>query len=427
MATAPAVSLRPEQLYLVRYSEDGSLYRAALQGPAPEDKSQEKVDVFFVDYGNSSTVPRTDIWELSTIGCEVVQELPRQALRCRLDGAPPPGHYWSSQATKALRELVPETQAVMLKVSAAPSAASLDCPLVELHLPNSKDGSINFDLSTELDLFPLSPSSQPVSPAKGASMEPKVEESNGVVQPTNGLSGLAPVAPVPAEVFAEDLASLKTLVAPSIPAEGQYFDVNVTFAVSPSSFVVQPYNEGHKLELLMTELNSYYTVASNQREVDSAEVVEGRYFAARHTDGFWYRVNVVNVIDAETAAVRYVDYGDLTMVSLSDLQPLWGQFRNLPYQAISARLGDVAPASASQDWEPEDTVWFNSRVSDKQFVSVVRAVLGTPSEPLIVLSLVDTSHPSEDRFIAQELIQDGRGVACKLPFLRIGEILTAEI
>merc|ERR1719283_786100 len=134
MATAPAVSLRPDQLYLVRYSEDGSLYRAALQGPAPEDKSQDKVDVFFVDYGNSSTVPRTDIWELSTIGCEVVQELPRQALR----------------------ELVPETQAVMLKVSAAPSAASLDCPLVELHLPNSKDGSINFDLSTELDLFPLS-------------------------------------------------------------------------------------------------------------------------------------------------------------------------------------------------------------------------------------------------------------------------------
>ena len=98
---------------------------------------------------------------------------------------------------------------------------------------------------------------------------------------------------------------------------------------------------------------------------------------------------------------------DLTMVAVSELQPLWGQFRNLPYQAISARLGDVQPAEG--DWKPEDTVWFNGRVADKQFVSVVKAVEGTGEEPLVVLSLVDTSHPSEDRFIAQELIQ----VPCK--------------
>lgn len=44
-------------------------------------------------------------------------------------------------------------------------------------------------------------------------------------------------------------------------------------------------------------------------------------------------------------------------------------------------------------------------------MSVVKAVEGTGEEPLVVLSLVDTSHPSEDRFIAQELIQDGRGLA----------------
>ena len=45
---------------------------------------------------------------------------------------------------------------------------------------------------------------------------------------------------------------------------------------------------------------------------------------------------------------------DLTMVAVSELQPLWGQFRNLPYQAISARLADVQPAQG--DWKPEDTV-----------------------------------------------------------------------
>ena len=29
-----------------------------------------------------------------------------------------------------------------------------DCPFVELNLPDSNEGSINFDLSTEFDIFP---------------------------------------------------------------------------------------------------------------------------------------------------------------------------------------------------------------------------------------------------------------------------------
>ena len=91
------------------------------------------------------------------------------------------------------------------------------------------------------------------------------------------------------------------------------------------------------------------------------------------------------------------------MVPLTELQSLRGQFRNLPYQAISARLADVEPLEG--DWKPEDTVWFNARVSDKQFVSVVKAVVGTGGEVVVALSLVDTSHPSEDSFISQELIQ----------------------
>jgi len=403
MKSPPTSNLQVGHLYLVKYSEDGSLYRAEVL--AEQDPNvKDKVRVFFVDYGNTSTVAKSDVWELSTIS-EVVQDLPRQALRCRLDGAPPPGHYWSEQATKALRELVPESQLVMLKVTAGPT----DCPLVEIHLPNSKDGSINFDLSTELDLFPLSPSSQPVSPVRNG-------DSNGdrVISPTpaKGKTVGYSLSPGPEQqipqALAHDLASLKTLLAPTIPPEGQYFDINVTFAVSPSSFVVQPYNEGHKLELLMTELNAYYNEESNCREMNIQDVCEGKYFAARHTDGFWYRVRVANVIDKENFAVRYVDYGDLTMVSLTDLQPLWGQFRNLPYQAINAKLADVVPIEG--DWKPEDTVWFNNRVSDKQFVSVVKAVMGTAVEPVVVLSLVDTSHPSEDKFIAQELIQGGRGL-----------------
>ena len=73
-----------------------------------------------------------------------------KAIKCCLDGVPPPGHTWSPSATEALRELVPEGQVVTLRVVREED----DCPYVELNFPHSNDGSINFDLSTEFDIFP---------------------------------------------------------------------------------------------------------------------------------------------------------------------------------------------------------------------------------------------------------------------------------
>merc|ERR1719266_2483467 len=88
-------SIPPGKLYLAKYAEDGSLYRAEELSEAREDK----VEVFFVDYGNSARVDLTDIWELNTIS-DVMSELPRQALKCRLSNVPPEGQLtvptWSS-------------------------------------------------------------------------------------------------------------------------------------------------------------------------------------------------------------------------------------------------------------------------------------------------------------------------------------------
>ena len=76
--------------------------------------------------------------------------IPFQTIRCRLEGAPPKGHKWSGEATEAFRELVGENDMVNLRVIREDG----DCPYVELNMPESNDGSINFDLSTEFDIFP---------------------------------------------------------------------------------------------------------------------------------------------------------------------------------------------------------------------------------------------------------------------------------
>jgi len=278
MAASPAAHILADKLYLVKYSEDGSLYRAVVT----DQEAATGVSVFFVDYGNTSTVAKGDIWDLSVISEPVVQELPRQALRCRLAGVPPPGHQWSALATQALRQTVPEGQVVRLRVA----GGAPDLPTVEINLPDSNDGSVNFDLSTELDLFPLSPSSQPASPARSAdkaavevevpveaAVEVEVPVANGVPELASwrarevaaaadlaalktllapGLPAegdlLAPGLPAEGGLLAPGLPAEGDLLAPSLPAEGDFFDVHITFAVSPSSFVVQPYNEVPRLK-----------------------------------------------------------------------------------------------------------------------------------------------------------------------------------
>ena len=65
---------------------------------------------------------------------------------------------------------------------------------------------------------------------------------------------------------------------------------------------------------------------------------QDRYFAVNHPDGNWYRASLNAMLDDETLAVRFVDYGDLYMAPIEQVQVLWHQFRNLPMQAINATL-----------------------------------------------------------------------------------------
>jgi len=94
------------------------------------------------------------------------------------------------------------------------------------------------------------------------------------------------------------------------------------------------------------------------------------------------------------------------------MQPLWKRFRVLPQQAINARLANIRPLEG--DWRPEDTVWFSNRVADQEFVSIIRKVLpsvGDDFECVVELTLIDTSHPTVDKFVDQELVDEKRALS----------------
>ena len=92
-----------------------------------------------------------------------------------------------------------------------------DFPYVELNLPDSNDGSINFDLSTEFDIFPLDSCDRI-----------KLEVNNNEdhqkrVEPIDQKSSSLPPA--------------------HIPQVDDCFELTVSYAVSPGNFVVIPHSE----------------------------------------------------------------------------------------------------------------------------------------------------------------------------------------
>jgi len=302
------------------------------------------------------------------------------AIRCRLEGAPPKDHKWSEAATEAFRELVGEDDVVHLRVIRDDS----ECPHVELNLPGSNDGSINFDLSTEFDIFPLD------------SCDVIKQEVN------NNVSDIPKSGPPSSELNISDILSLKTLLPASIPEAGDEVEVTVSYAVSPDNFVILVHSaNGEALSELIQSMSEFYN--SSSLTMSSLDQDSDNYAVAKLNDKHWQRVEVLQVIpngEHSLAVIRYVDQGSQAMLDQSQLRPLVSQFRNLPCQAVSAALTGVKPANGG--WSPEDNYWFNNRVAGKKLSGkVVDIINGTVS--------IELKDVENDTFIHQKLIQDGRG------------------
>jgi len=293
------------------------------------------------------------------------EEAPEQRrLICRLAGVPPEGHSWSRKATAALRDLVAEDEVVTLRVL---SLATDGCPEVELHLLDDSHGSINFDLSTEFDIFP------PCT----ASLEP-TSHSN-------------PTSPSP--------DPLVPLPPASLPVPGALLNLTVTHAVSPDSFTVRLTGEGLDVG---EEMEKFY-----MEEADEVckGLVAGESFYAVHSGGRWQRVEVSQTVgsgDLAQAVVRMVDEGGKAVVGVDQLRHLPEQFRCLPCQALSAALACIHPLHG--EWTPEDNYWFNQRVSNRQLVGVVHAAEQDLDQQL----LLELRDPVGAMAVHRQLVEEGR-------------------
>eukprot|EP00096_Caligus_rogercresseyi_P003442 TRINITY_DN1645_c0_g1_i6.p1 TRINITY_DN1645_c0_g1~~TRINITY_DN1645_c0_g1_i6.p1 ORF type:complete len:1062 (+),score=365.52 TRINITY_DN1645_c0_g1_i6:134-3319(+) len=308
-----------------------------------------------------------------------------KAFKARLADVP---EGWTPEAAEKLRALIPQDKAISVKV--VQSSPDGQLPLVEIrfYLDGGKEedsSSINALISDMTELFILPETSSP---------------------PPTPSSAFSPMD----ELLFSEIASLKGLVPPKIPEKDEFLDVTVTLAASPSNFYVQPWRQTESLEILVSEINEYYSEPSRRvHSITLDDLKKDSFFAALHSDGYWYRIKVDQVLEDQNLTVKIVDYGDFIMVPLTNLQPLWPQFRNLPMQAIKAFLSEIVPVNG--DWTPDDAVWFSNRSVNKQFVSVVKDASQEEDGSIkLGLSLIDVSHPKEDIIIDKLLVEEKRAV-----------------
>lgn len=180
------------------------------------------------------------------------------------------------------------------------------------------------------------------------------------------------------------LESVGKLNPPTISDIGHYFDVHVTLAAHPGHFIVQPLADARNLKvhvytskfkslnrdtyiITLTSFHFQMMISELQEYCDKYDgppletVSEGKLYAGKFRD-VWYRyaiyaifaiykrlsslsnarfrfrVYVTNIISDNEVSIYFCDFGDVTIVSRNNLQPLKSDFLKLPYQAVKAKL-----------------------------------------------------------------------------------------
>ncbi|XP_037083062.1 tudor domain-containing protein 1-like [Pollicipes pollicipes] len=415
-APAAPVPAAPGTLLLARYS-DGSWYRACVQAPPQQDTAS----VLFVDYGNTSVVPLSELRALPA-----TLRHPAQALTVRLSGV-----QMTDGAALRLTEMVPrDGTRVVLRVTSNPAAG---VPEVEAYkrLENNELVSINATLAVEAHMSSRADRvSRQSSTASAAAAAPSVSRQSstaslpaaaaparGSPSPTEQLLRLASPRPPPDAQPAADAALGRLQLQPveqyRVQRDGDgYLDVTVSFCSSPWNIYVQPYLEGGKLRALMHAMQEHYSQPANVQPLRPDAVAGGQFCAVKNPeDELWYRARVETRLDNDQVTIKFVDFGDFSYVPLEPgrVQPLPAAFRQLPAQAVKARLGGVRPADS--DWTIDDCIAFQRLLGAGVFVAELLelSVDTITGEQLILVRLVDTSE-AEDVFVDRVLVAAGHAV-----------------
>ncbi|XP_034872130.1 tudor domain-containing protein 7 isoform X2 [Mirounga leonina] len=355
--------------------------------------SSRALDVQFLDSGTVTSVKVSELREIPPRFLQEIIVIPPQAIKCCLADLPQSIGMWTPDAVLWLRDSVLNCSDCSIKVTKVDETRGI--AHVYLFTPKNfpdPHRSINRQITNadlwkhQKDVFLSAVSSGASSPHSRSGGTP-VPGSTG----ENFRRSLADA--IKKSLVEHSTSSTEELPPPvHLSKPGEHMDVYVPVACHPGYFVIQPWQEIHKLEVLMEEMILYYSV-SEERHV---AVEKDQVYAAK-VENKWHRVLLKGILTNGLVSVYELDYGKHELVNIRKVQPLADVFRKLPFQAVTAQLAGVK----CNQWSEEASMVFRNHVEKKPLVALVQTVIenANPWDRKVVVYLVDTSLPDTDIWI----------------------------
>ena len=364
------------EFVFARFTEDHTWYRARILNISEDNPTT--VNVRYVDYGNSEMLQSDELRKM----IPRFSRLPRQAIKCSLEGAQ---HYsYNKQSHEQWTELLLNQEMELKCVSVLPDATCF----VDL---TRKDDGVDI-MSTAIQQKIIS--ARIVDPTV-LPVEQNIQASPSQADP----SGVRVACVFPTEVHPDS-----------------YHDVFVHHVETPSLFYCQ-FGQFHvnQLESVMSVMQDLYTSSGKSfQPVFKTKCTKGCFLAAQYSeDELWYRAQVEEV-KADGVEVRFIDYGNTETVPFEKLRYLDEEFTKLPAQGVPCSLAEISPkAAVGSNWNSEVSETFGELVYDKRSIGQVKSIEDMSGKPFkfenqqtLEIILIDASNDSEIS-VGDELVRLG--------------------
>ncbi|XP_022081724.1 RING finger protein 17-like isoform X2 [Acanthaster planci] len=298
--------------------------------------NKSKVEVIYVDYGNSETVPLSSLCRLKSKH----HSIPDLAVCCSLTDIVPTrkSGRWSLEAVHSFANMVGDKPVYMSILGHSGATLYVDLhkpPLLEVEddMPISLRDALVF---LELACF-VSPESVPeAAPSRGPPLK---------------------------------------FIAADLPVQGEEILVTVSHFQDPECFCVQEIGEDCEYLLkMMKDLQEFY----NRPLDDRWNILcpkKGTICVAHFSeDNQWSRAEIVDLPGSQQVDVLYVDYGNYERVHCSKLRKISKKFLKLCMQALPCSLADIGPKDPEKGWTAEENDGFGTIVLTKALRATVKGI-----------------------------------------------------
>ncbi|KFM72251.1 RING finger protein 17, partial [Stegodyphus mimosarum] len=378
------VAVEKGDVYLVQFSQDKKWYRGRVtvileqketqntgEGLASSDTKKLKkkellIEVLYIDYGNTETVPLSNFRNIQTR----FLNLPGMAKECSLvDIKPANDAAWTIEAITTFTKFVASQPVTMQVYEERNNVYYVDLSqTAESDVSNDVPVSVRDALVfLELAVFP----SGKISPCKQR-VEPQY-----------------------------------------MPPEPLRANVNISAIIShvesPSHFYVQQMSTASYLSSLIFEMNEVYNNQLNPILFGIFAPRIGMICAAQFSlDCQWYRAQVIGLPGGAKVKVRYVDFGNTEVIHHKFLRKLLNKFSKLNIQAIPCKLADVT-YNQEKGWSQQAKEWLTNQGARKQLTLKSLGMIPGENKAEVVLYYSDEDF---EICINSLIVEEGLATSC---------------